>query len=100
MNKLRIGVIGLGNRGFYLIKHTLLKLEDVEVTAVCDEYEDRVENAAAEVFAASGKTPFKTTDYTKVLMRGDVDAMVVSTAWESHIEIAASSMEAGKITAM
>ena len=100
MNKLRMGVIGLGNRGFHAIQHTLLKIDDVEVTAVCDEYEDRVENAAAEVNAATGKVPFKTTDYTKVLERSDVDAVLVSTAWESHIEIAAAAMEAGKITAL
>ena len=100
MERLRIGVVGLGNRGFHVIKHTLLNLNNVDITAVCDVYNDRVNNAANEVYQARGNKPFMTTDYSKVLERSDVDAVYVSTSWEQHIEISVASMEAGKITAM
>lgn len=43
MEKLRVGVIGLGNRGHGLMKEVILQMPMVEVTAVCDAYADRAE---------------------------------------------------------
>ena len=40
----RLGILGLGGRGIGQMK-VLLDMDDVEVTAVCDVYEDRVEQA-------------------------------------------------------
>ena len=41
MKKLNIGIVGLGKRGTDLL-NTILKMDDINVVAVCDEYEDRV----------------------------------------------------------
>lgn len=100
MRKLKLAVIGLGSRGEYLIKNTLLNISDCEITAVCDSYTDRVENCAAEIQRRSGNTPFKTTEYNDVLKREDVEAVLVTTSWEQHIEIAVHAMLAGKKTAI
>ncbi len=35
MENLRVGLIGLGARGSFLLKDTLLKLEGVQIAAVC-----------------------------------------------------------------
>ena len=43
MEKLRVGVIGLGSRGHGLMKEVILQMPMVEVTAVCDAYADRAE---------------------------------------------------------
>ena len=43
MNKIRLGVIGFGQRGSNVTEVVLLKNKDIEVVAVCDEYADRVE---------------------------------------------------------
>ena len=40
--KINLAVIGLGNRGCWVIENVLLKMPDVHVAAVCDVYEDRV----------------------------------------------------------
>ncbi|MGN1124394.1 MAG: Gfo/Idh/MocA family protein [Eubacterium sp.] len=96
---IKAGVIGLGQRGMQLIE-PMLKMDDVEITAVCDTYEDRVENAADTVFKARGTKPFKTGDYKKVLELGTLDAVVIATSWERHIEIAIDSMKKGIFTAM
>ena len=45
--KLRIGVAGLGQRGYGLL-HTIIACEDGEVAAVCDVYDDRLQRAADE----------------------------------------------------
>lgn len=47
VKKLRVGLIGLGARGSSLLESVLLPMEDVEITAVCDVYEDRTASATA-----------------------------------------------------
>ncbi len=96
---IKAGVIGLGQRGMQLIE-PMLKMDDVEITAVCDVYEDRIKNAADSVFKAKGTKPFQTGDYREVLELGTLDAVVIATSWECHIEIAIESMKKGIFTAM
>ena len=45
MERVRIGVIGLGQRGYSITKGVLMRMDDADVTAVCDLYQDRVERA-------------------------------------------------------
>ena len=40
MEKFRMGIIGVGNRGRGL-QFTLLAMDDVEVVVLCDEYLDK-----------------------------------------------------------
>lgn len=100
MKKINVGVIGLGERGRLLLKDVILCIDKVNVTAVCDLYEDRVEDAKNTVKTVSGKEPVGETDYRKVVDNPDVDAIVIMTAWESHTDIAVYSMKKGKAVAM
>ncbi len=96
--KLKIGVIGLGGRGRGLLT-TILGMEDVIVTAVSDTYEDRRLNAVNEVESAAGNTPFSTADYREVLSYDEVEAVIVSTSWADHVNVAIDAMKAGKYVA-
>lgn len=89
---IRVGVIGLGQRGMQLIE-PLLKMEDVRIVAICDPYADRVENAAGTVTKAGFPEPFQTDDYRELLSLENLDAVVIATSWEHHIEIAMESMK-------
>ena len=42
MKKINVGVIGLGPRGLGLIR-TMLVCEECQITALCDVYEDRLD---------------------------------------------------------
>ena len=95
MEKVRFGVIGLGGRGYGMMCGNLLNFKDIEITAVCDAYEDRAEAGAKAVEEKYGKRPFCTTDYKELLNSGLVDLIYVATAWESHIQIAIDAMRAG-----
>lgn len=99
--RLKLGLVGFGNRGTGLLQGVLIPMSevDVDLCAVCDLYEDRAENAAKLVEEACGVRPLCTTDYHEVV-NADVDAIIVMTAWESHIEIAIAAMKAGKPVAM
>ena len=92
---MKLGVIGYGQRGSSITRAILLKMKDVEVVAVCDEYADRTEQAANDVEKASGIRPFASTNYMEILNRGGMDAVYVATAWETHVEIAIDTLKAG-----
>ena len=95
MDKLKIGFVGIGQRGSDLLCG-LSMMEDVEVLAVCDEYEDRTEAAVKMVKENTGVAPIGTTNYHEVLKIDDIQAVVIATAWELHVEIAVNAMRAGK----
>lgn len=95
MEKLRVGIIGLGNRGKSLLDMVLVKLDDIDYTAVCDLYEDRVEDAAKSIVDSGRKEPFKTTDYKEVMDKEKVDCVMIITPWKFHTEMAIYAMEKG-----
>lgn len=107
MDKLKVGVIGLGQRGAAFgmtdgsigLLGNILNNSDVLVTAVCDSREDRVNFAAEKVVKAGQDAPLKTTDYNAVLQSG-VDAVIVSTSWASHVIVALAAMEKGVAVAI
>lgn len=99
MNKIKLGIIGLGQRGNGLLDE-ILQMEDVEVFAVCDLYEDRTQAAFEKIKEKCGNEPFKTTDFNELLSLNEVETVLISAAWEAHVELAIASMNAGKWTAL
>ena len=95
MNKVKTAVVGLGGRGYGILTGLLLGMENAEVVAVCDLYEDRVKAGADAVEQRTGVRPFVSTDYREVLDRDDVEAVLILSAWESHFPIAIYAMEKG-----
>ncbi len=94
METVRIGVIGLGNRGKDLIRTSLLTLPYVKITAVCDLYEDRVQKVL-DLLSDKTDDVRGYTDYQELLSSGRVDAVIIATAWESHLPITCAALEAG-----
>ena len=94
--KIKIGLIGLGGRGYGLLELVFLHHEEVEIAAVCDVYQDRCEQAASLIAQRGGKNPFCTTDYKEILRMPEIDAVILCTSWEHHIDLCIEAMEAGK----
>ena len=92
MEKLKIGFIGLGARGMILLKDVVLAMKDISVIAVCDNDKDRAQVGAEAVIEARGSKPACETDYKKVIDHPEVEAVIIATAWEYHVEIAVYSM--------
>ena len=95
MNTLKMAVIGCGCRGRGITKSVLLKSPDIEVVAVCDEYQDRVDCTADAVESAGGTRPFGSVNYRDVLNCAGVEAVYVATSWETHVRIAIEALETG-----
>ena len=90
-DKIRIATIGMGIQGNQ-DSMAALRNPDVELVAVADLYDGRLEHAKT----AFNKDLFVTRDYREILQRKDIDAVLVVTPdhWHDHITIAA--LNAGK----
>lgn len=93
--QLKIGIIGLSGRGYGLLS-TILNMEGITISAVCDLYEDRRDRSIKEVEKVTGKTPFSTDNYKEVLDIEEIDAVIIATSWTDHVHIAIDAMKAGK----
>ncbi|MFI6415968.1 Gfo/Idh/MocA family protein [Streptomyces sp. NPDC050842] len=95
----RVGIIGLGNRGNGMIG-LFLALPWVRVVAVCDPVREKAERAAAKVVAAGQPAPAVYThgedDYENLCARSDLDFVYVATPWEQHFPMARAAMLNGK----
>ena len=99
MQEIKIGFIGLGNRGCGLLKDVVLK-QGEQVVAVCDVYEDRTRKGAELVVEAGQAGPAEYSNYKDVIRDENVNTVIIATAWESHVRIALEAMYAGKAVAM
>ena len=80
MDKVRFGVVGLGNMGGHHISY-LNQIEGAALTAVCDADKPRVEKY--------GKGDMgKFTSYQDMLGSGQIDAILIATPHFQHGEIA------------
>ena len=96
---IKIGAVGLGGRGRGNLAE-ILNCEGVEVTAVCDKYEDRALEGQKIVTEKTGKSPDVYLDYKEMLARDDLDAVLCCTTWITHARIATDAMRAGKHVAI
>lgn len=87
---LKACVIGLGNRGFSLLRSVIINNEDIEVISICDIYDDRIARAKEVVPQANCFT-----DYKEALNQKGIDIAFVFTGWELHAEISIYAMEKG-----
>ena len=87
-------VIGLGQRGAFLVEKVLLKSNDIKIVSVCDIYEDRIKNAV-DLVKGVYEEPKGFTDYKEALNVKGIDAVFIYTGWERHAEIALYAMEKG-----
>ena len=94
MEKVRVGFVGLGQRGMSMIK-TFLALPYADIVAVCDVYDDRVEEASKQIKEIRNFDVRKYRDFNKMLEDKNIDAIYVATSWEAHINQAIQCMEKG-----
>ncbi len=90
---LRIGVIGcggIGNAHLNILSQLKKQGEPVEIAAVCDVYQVRVDAAARRV----GARPY--ANYRELLAAKDIDAVTVATPDHWHARITCDAADAGK----
>ena len=99
MKKVKVGMIGLGQRGMGLLG-SILACDEADVVAVCDVYEDRRADGAKFVKEKRGVDVKTYEDYRALIDDKNVEAVVIATSWDEHTRMAVYSMKAGKYTAV
>lgn len=90
-DKVRLGVIGTGNRGGDVMSW-FIKEPDCEVVALCDVYE----KAMMEQKEKAKSNPKTYGIHTELLANKDVDAVLIATPDHWHAQIAVDACNAGK----
>ncbi|MBN1491471.1 MAG: Gfo/Idh/MocA family oxidoreductase [Phycisphaerae bacterium] len=89
--RVRLGIIGVGNRGDQLID-AFVPHKDAEIVAVCDVFEPYIAAAKAKL----GGKPTGCRDYRELLDRKDIDAIVIATPDHWHAIHCIDACNAGK----
>lgn len=93
MDKLRVGIIGLGGIAFNKHMPSLAKLPQVEITGFFDIDSARSRRAKQE-FGSSSAMIYD--DYRQLIEDSNIDVVHVCTPNDSHAEISIAAMQAGK----
>ena len=96
LSKLKIGVIGTGLRGQWMI-NLFLDRPDVEISAICD-IDDKMIEMTKEIFRKKGRPIPKIynrdeNDYLNLLSNEDLDGVNIATPWRWHYPMAISAMK-------
>jgi predicted dehydrogenase len=90
MEKVKVGVIGLGwvSQVFHI--PLLSKFDDVEIVALCDKNKERTRLIAEKFTIAKYYTDFK-----ELLSKEKTDAIIVCTSTDAHCAVTKAALEAG-----
>jgi predicted dehydrogenase len=92
-NEVRVGMIATGGMARHHIGQ-LLRIPGVTLTALCDTAPDQLERTQTSFPAL--KDTWTTPDYKELLVRADVDAVVIATPHTPHFEHAMAAIDAQK----
>ncbi|MEM9942195.1 MAG: Gfo/Idh/MocA family oxidoreductase, partial [Planctomycetota bacterium] len=99
LEKIRIGFIGPGGRGFGAHVKRLTKLQGeglpIECASVCDVYSVHSDRAATHIKKETGKSPSTFVDYTEMLENEDLDAVCIGTPDHWHHKQTVDSLNKG-----
>jgi predicted dehydrogenase len=102
INKVKVGLIGIGNRGKTLIQmfDWLIENEKAEIVALCDLDGKNIDYALNHLKDKQSLIP-KTyangeNDWENVAKLEEVDLLLIATPWEWHTPMAIFGMENGK----
>ncbi len=99
LDTVRVGFVGLGGRGSFAVTRWV-KIPGTRVVALCDLYEDNVENVQ-KTLENAGRPKAALyfggeEEYKKLCERDDIDLVYIATDWKHHAPIAKYAMEHGK----
>lgn len=89
-HKARIGIIGPGSRGCFLLNF-LVKNPKADIVALCDVYQPSIDSALKLTPKAK---VYK--DYRALLSDKSIDAVIIATPLHLHKEITIAALDAGK----
>jgi len=97
--RIAIGVIGCGNRGYGahlrgLQRHA--EEQNIEIVAVCDVWDKHRIRAAEKVKEWFGGEPLESTDYREIIDQKNIDAVSIATCDFQHAQMLSDAAQTGK----
>jgi predicted dehydrogenase len=103
LDQVRMGFVGIGLQGGWHVRN-FLKIDGVEIKALCDIDEPRAREVREWVKDAGKPAPELytrgDTDYRRLCERDDIDLVFNATPWRWHVPVCIEAMETGKHTAV
>jgi len=93
-DRVRLGFIGLGAMGSGNLGYSM-KLDNIEVAALCDVYQPALEKAEATA-RKGGQQPKAVRDFREILVDKSIDAVCISTPDHWHAYMTVAACKAGK----
>lgn len=95
MEKVRLGLVGLGNMGGGHIKNLIASpIENLTLTAICDVQEDLMETKR-QLLAENGVEVATFNQYEDMIASGKIDAVLIATPHYFHPPMAIAAFEKG-----
>lgn len=91
MEKVNIGVIGVGRIGRLHARNLKYQIPGTKVLAVADIFEKSAREVASQL-----EIPITEKDYRVLLENKDIDAVVICSSTDTHAQIISEAAEAGK----
>lgn len=99
MDRVRVGLIGVGERGSGFVTR-FCNIDGVDIVAICDTHQlvlDRAQSIISEHDKPAAATYTGHDEaYRDLLERDDIDIVVIATPWRWHAPMAIETMESGK----
>jgi predicted dehydrogenase len=99
IERVRVGFVGVGGQGMTHVEY-FLRLEGVQVKAICDIVPEKVTRAQRLVEEAGGARPTGydrgPRDFERMCAEEELDLVLTSTPWEWHVPVCVAAMEHGK----
>src|SRR5688500_11250293 len=98
LDVVRMGFVGVGHQGTSHVSN-FLKIDGVEIKAICDLLPAHAQRAAKMVTDAGKPAPAVLTGpeaYKALVARNDIDLVFNATPWEMHAPVLLAALNAGK----
>jgi predicted dehydrogenase len=99
MDTVRVGFVGVGGMGGAHVQN-FLRIDGVEIRAICDINEPRAQEVAGWVTEAGNPAPTLYTrgeyDFERLCQEEELDLVFTATPWRWHVPVCVAAMENGK----
>lgn len=89
--KIRVGVIGTGRIGRLHIGHLAQDIPEADLVALCS-----LDRSSMDSLTKQFNVPQTTEDYTELLADPQIDAVLITSATNTHVEISQAAAKSGK----
>jgi predicted dehydrogenase len=95
-NRVRLAVIGTGDRGLQLMRHlfSITQSSNIELVALCDNFQLNLDKAMV-LCREHATAPKKFTDYRQLIENEQLDAVLIATPLHQHAHITVACLQAG-----